>query len=60
MTIFVTEPPVSYTDYTICYRKEKGTIKGCLTLITFCNKMRKGDYVKVGDIMFVAPPSGTK
>lgn len=57
-TVFVKQPAVSYTDYAILYRQTKGTTKGCLKLITFCNKMKKGKGVIVGDTMFCVPPSG--
>ena len=52
-TIHVVRPSVSYTDYCILYRKEKGSCHKALNLLTFCRKMRDGKKVKIGDYTFL-------
>ena len=46
----VTSPAKSYTDYCIMYRKMKGTIKGCYTLLTFCRRLNGGKTVSITEI----------
>jgi hypothetical protein len=52
-TIPVRSAAKSYTDYVVTYRTIKGTIKGCLQPLTFCNKIKQGKRVNVGSYSFI-------
>lgn len=45
----VTNPAKSYTDYVIMFNKIKGTNKGVLSLLTFCNKINAGKSITITD-----------
>lgn len=48
-TVIVKNPATEYMDYCIMYRKIKGKIAGCLTLVTFCKRMRDSKTVTITD-----------
>ncbi len=45
----VESPAKSYTDYCILYYKIKGTTKGILSLLKFCERIKAGKAVTFSD-----------
>ena len=52
-TIYVTNPATAYTDYCLLYRQHNGTMERALTLLRFCNRIKQGKVIKVGEVRFL-------